>query len=46
MGPGLRLRPVCADGAWPSLQWTLNSGLSACGNDSGRIRPPLWAGES
>ena len=35
IGPGLHLRPVCADHAWPPLQWTLNSVLSACGNDSG-----------
>ena len=44
IGPGLRLRPVCADRAWPPLQWTLNSVLSACGNDSGRIRPPSGQG--
>ena len=42
--PGLHLRPVCADRAWPSLQWTLNSVLSACGNDNGRIRPPSGQG--
>ena len=41
---GLHLRPVCADSAWPPLQWTLNSVLSACGNDSGRIRPPSGQG--
>ena len=45
MGPGLPLRPVRAGHAQPPLQWTLSSVLSACGNDSGRIRPPL-AGES
>ena len=39
IGPGLHLRPVCADRAWPPLQWTLNSVLSACGNDKGRTRP-------
>ena len=39
IGPGLHLRPVCADRAWPPLQWTLNSVLSTCGNDNGRIRP-------
>ena len=41
IGPGLHLRPVRADLAQPPLQWTLNSRLSACGNDNGRIRPPL-----
>ena len=44
LGPGLHLRPVCADRAWPPLQWTLNSVLSACGNDKGRIRPPSGHG--
>ena len=44
LGPGLHLRPVRADLAWPPLQWTLNSVLSACGNDNGRIRPPLGRG--
>ena len=44
IGPGLHLRPVCADLAWPPLQWTLNSVLSACGNDNGRIRPPSGQG--
>ena len=39
IGPGLHLRPVCADRAWPPLQGTLNSVLSACGNDKGRTRP-------
>ena len=39
-GPGLHLRPVLAGHAWPPLQWTLKSLLCACGNDSGRIRPP------
>ena len=42
IGPGLHLRP--ADRAWPPLQWTLNSVLSACGNDNGRIRPPSGQG--
>ena len=42
--PGLHLRPVCADLAWPPLQWTLNSVLSTCGNDNGRIRRPLGRG--
>ena len=41
---GLHLRPVCADRAWPPLQGTLNSVLSACGNDKGRIRPPSGQG--
>ena len=41
LGPGLHLRPVRADLAWPPLQWTLNSVLSACGNDNGRIRSTL-----
>ena len=40
VGPGLHLRPAHADHARLPLQWTLNSLLSACGNDSGRIRPP------
>ena len=40
IGPGLHLRPVRADPARPPLQWTLNSLLTACGNDDGRIRPP------
>ena len=44
IGPGLHLRPVCADRAWPPLQWTLNSVFSACGNDNGRIRPPSRQG--
>ena len=44
IGPGLHLRPVCADRAWPPLQWTPSSVLSACGNDKGRIRPPLGRG--
>ena len=44
IGSGLHLRPVHADHARPPLQWTLNSVLSACGNDSGRIRPPLGRG--
>ena len=39
IGHGLHLRPVCADRARPPLQWTLNSVLSACENDSGRVRP-------
>ena len=40
IGPGLHLRPICADHARLPLQWTLNSLLSACGNNNGRIRPP------
>ena len=40
MGPGLYLRPICADHARLLLQWTLNSVLSACGNNNGRVRPP------
>ena len=44
IGPGLHLRPVRADCTRPPLQWTLNSVLSACGNDNGRIRPPLGRG--
>ena len=44
IGPGLHLRPVRADHSRPPLQWTLNSGFSACGNDSGRIRPTLGRG--
>ena len=31
IGPGLHLRPVCADREWPLLQWTLNSVLRAVG---------------
>ena len=44
IGPGLHLRPICADHARLPLQWTLNSLLSAYGNDKGRIRPPLGRG--
>ena len=44
IGPGLHLRPVRADCARPPLQLTLNSVLSACGNDSGRIRSHLGRG--
>ena len=40
IGPGLHLRPICADHAQQPLQWTLNSLLSACRNNNGRIRPP------
>ena len=40
IGSGHHLRPVHAVRARPPLQWTLNSLLSACGNDNGRIRPP------
>ena len=32
-GPGLHLRSVHADYAWPPLQWTLNSVFSAYGNN-------------
>ena len=44
IGPGLHLRPVHAGHARPPLQLTLNSVLSACVNDNGRIRPPLGRG--
>ena len=44
IGPGLHLRPVRAGRVRPPLQWTLNSVLSACGNDKGRIRPPSGQG--
>ena len=44
IGPGLHLRPVRAGRERPPLQWTLNSLLSAYGNDNGRIRPPLGRG--
>ena len=40
IGPGLHLRPVHVDHAWPPLQWTLNSMFSAYGNDNRRIRTP------
>ena len=40
IGPGLHLRPVHADHAWPPLQWTLNSVLSAHGHYNRRIRIP------
>ena len=40
IGPGLHLRPVHADHARPPLQWTLNSCVSAYGNDKRKIRPP------
>ena len=44
IGPGLHLRPVRADRAWPPLQGTLSSVLSTCGNAKGRIRPPSGQG--
>ena len=44
IGPGLHLRPVCVGCARPPLQWTLNSVLSACGNDNGRLRRPSGQG--
>ena len=44
IGPGLHLRPVRADRVRPPLQWTLNSVLSACGYDNGKIRLPLSRG--
>ena len=44
IGPGLHLRPVRAECARPPLQWTLNSVLSACGNNNGRIRTLLGRG--
>ena len=44
IGPGLHLRPVHAGLAWPPLQWTLNSMLSAYGSDNGKIRPTLGRG--
>ena len=31
IGPGLHLRPVCADRAWPPLQWTLTLCLAPVG---------------
>ena len=40
IGPGLHLRPVHADHAWPPFQWTLNSVFSAYENNNRRIRPP------
>ena len=41
IGPGLHLRPVHADHAWPPLQWTLNSVLVPVKTTTeGRIRPP------
>ena len=44
IGPGLHLRPVHAGRGQLPLQWTLNSVLSACGNDNGRIRRPSGQG--
>ena len=41
IGPGPHLRPVHADPAQPPLQRTLDSVLSAYGNDNRRIRTPL-----
>ena len=38
--PGLHLRPVHADHAWPPFHWTLNSVFSAYENNNRRIRPP------
>ena len=40
IGPGLHLRPVHADHAWPPFQWTLNSVFSAYENNNRRVRPP------
>ena len=40
IGPGLHLRPVHADHAWPIFQWTLKSVFSAYENNYKRIRPP------
>ena len=40
IGPGLHLKPVHADHAWPPFQWTLNSVFSAYENDNQRIKPP------
>ena len=37
--PGLHLRPVNTDHAWPPLQWTLNSVFSAYGNDNRTHHP-------
>ena len=34
IGPGLHLRPVHADHAWPAFQWTLNSVFSAYENNN------------
>ena len=44
IGPGLLLRPVCADHAQPLLQWTLNSVLSACGDDNWKDKTPSGLG--
>ena len=44
IGPGLHLRPVRAGRLRPPLQWTLNSVLSACGNDNVKIRRPSGQG--
>ena len=44
IGPGPRLRPVHADHTQSPLQWALNSGFSAYGNDNRRIIPPLDRG--
>ena len=44
IGPGLHLRPVHADCAWPPFQWTLNSVFSAYENNNRRIRPPADRG--
>ena len=40
IGPGLHLRPVHADHAWPPFQWTLNTVFSAYENNNRRIRSP------
>ena len=40
IGPGLHLRAVHADHAWPPFQWTLNSVFSAYENNNRRVRPP------
>jgi len=44
IGAGLRLRPVHADHARPSLQWTRDSVLSVYGNYNRRIRPAMDRG--
>ena len=40
IGPGLHLRPVHADHAWPPFQLTLNSVFSAYENNNRMRRPP------
>ena len=43
IGPGLHLRPVCADYVWPPLQWTLSSGRLAPLEEFSLSKPGFFA---